>query len=725
MRDVLRAAVQMHHAGKLEQAAALYQNVLDNERDNPEVLHLLGVVHHQQGDHARAVELMVRAVALKPNSPEFHANLAEAYRAQGQFERASGSCRVALSLKPDFPEALANLGLALQGLGRPREAADQFRHALSLRPDFALAHNNLGKLLRETGRLSEALTHFQRAVELDPTDALARTNLGQILLECGRTADALSHSQQAVRLQPGAAALHHNLGNVLRELQRFDEAKAAYGEALRLDPTLAKAHAFLGLCLRREGQWSEAAARFEHAIELDKADSTFPEFLGDLYLERQEFTAAISSYEHALALGANDRPAVHLSLGWALQEDGRTEQAGEHYKTALRLQPRSPIVQNYLGGYHEERGEIVEAEAAYRRAMQFQPSFSLPLARLGVLLRDKLPDSDLADLEKHLTDPKLGPEARGRLGFAMAHVLDARREYKRAAGWLVEANRLTLETKRGRKEFVAADHQRFVDNILRLFDSAFFARTARMGHDTQRPVFIFGLPRTGTTLLEQVLASHSRVHGAGELRLGRQTFEAIPRVMKREAHPMECVSDLDAASIVRLAEDHLAHLQALAGDKPERVTDKMPDNYMYLGLLATVFPRAVFIHCRRDLRDVALSCWMTDFHSMAWPSDQANIAARFRQYRRLMDHWKTVLPVPIHEVDYEATVSDIEGTARRLVAACGLTWEPACLAFHRTQRPIRTASLIQVRKPVYRSSIGRWKNYETELAQLFASLPPG
>ena len=151
----------------------------------------------------------------------------------------------------------------------------------------------------------------------------------------------------------------------------------------------------------------------------------------------------------------------------------------------------------------------------------------------------------------------------------------------------------------------------------------------------------------------------------------------------------------------------------------------MPDNYMYLGLLATVFPRAVFIHCRRDLRDVALSCWMTDFHSMVWPSDQANIAARFRQYRRLMDHWKTVLPVPIHEVDYEATVSDIEGTARRLVAACGLTWEPACLAFHRTQRPIRTASLIQVRKPVYKSSIGRWKNYETELAELFASLPPG
>lgn len=193
--------------------------------------------------------------------------------------------------------------------------------------------------------------------------------------------------------------------------------------------------------------------------------------------------------------------------------------------------------------------------------------------------------------------------------------------------------------------------------------------------------------------------------------------------MKRDARAMECVPDLGADSIRLLADDHLKKLRALAGEKAERITDKMPDNYMYLGFLATLFPRAVLIHCRRDLRDVALSCWMTDFHRMTWPSDQASIAARFHQYRRLIDHWKTVLPVPIHEFDYEVTVSDLEGTARRLVAVCGLQWESACLNFHRTRRPVRTASLIQVRKPVYQSSVGRWKNYETELAALFASLP--
>ena len=180
---------------------------------------------------------------------------------------------------------------------------------------------------------------------------------------------------------------------------------------------------------------------------------------------------------------------------------------------------------------------------------------------------------------------------------------------------------------------------------------------------------------------------------------------------------------LDAASIQRLAEQHHERLRALDGGRAERVVDKMPDNYMYVGFLAALFPHATFIHCRRDLRDVAVSCWMTDFRSIRWANDPGHIAARFRQYRRLMDHWRTVLPASIHEVHYEETVADLEGVARRLVAACGLDWESACLEFHRKRRPVRTASVVQVRQPVYQQSAGRWKNYETTLADLFAGLP--
>ena len=214
-----------------------------------------------------------------------------------------------------------------------------------------------------------------------------------------------------------------------------------------------------------------------------------------------------------------------------------------------------------------------------------------------------------------------------------------------------------------------------------------------MGLETRRPVFIFGLPRSGTTLVEQVLASHPRVHGAGELRLGRRSFEAIPAVLGRRERPVECVAGLDAGALRLLAERHLEQLALRDGGRADRVVDKMPDNYLYLGLLAAMFPGATFIHCRRDLRDVAVSCWMTDFRTIRWANDPAHIASRFHEYRRLMDHWRAVLPVPVHEVDYEETVADLEGVARRLLEACGLEWDPACLEFHRTERTVRTASL--------------------------------
>ena len=307
--------------------------------------------------------------------------------------------------------------------------------------------------------------------------------------------------------------------------------------------------------------------------------------------------------------------------------------------------------------------------------------------------------------------------------FGLAHVLDARGEYDRAAECLREANALSLRKARGDCWCASAHGGSPVNRLPEVFCADFFASVTGFGSDSRRPVFVFGLPRSGTTLIEQVLAGHSLVHGAGELRLAQKSFELLPTVIGQPRPPMECVAHLDEAAIGRLAEQHLEWLSALNGGRTERVVDKMPGNFTHLGLLATMFPKATFIHCRRELRDVAVSCWMTDFSLIRWANDPDHIANQFLNYRRLMDHWRSVLPVPIHEVDYEETVDDLEGVAPRLVAACGLEWEPACLEFHRNQRPVRTASVTQVRQPIYRHSVGRWKNYETALADLFAKLP--
>jgi hypothetical protein len=188
-----------------------------------------------------------------------------------------------------------------------------------------------------------------------------------------------------------------------------------------------------------------------------------------------------------------------------------------------------------------------------------------------------------------------------------------------------------------------------------------------------------------------------------------------------EAQAFEHLSRLDAVTVSRLAQRHLERLRAL-NEPALRVADKMPDNYLYLGLLAALFPRAKLIHCRRDLRDVAVSCWMTHFRALRWTNDPEHIASRFQEYQRVMIHWRRVLPVPILEVDYEETVADLEGVARRLVAWCGLEWEPGCLAFYEGKGPVRTASVVQVRQPIYTRSVGRWKSYEPSLGALFAKL---
>ena len=309
------------------------------------------------------------------------------------------------------------------------------------------------------------------------------------------------------------------------------------------------------------------------------------------------------------------------------------------------------------------------------------------MPRLATLLRGRLSDGDRAALEERLADPKVSGEGRGNLLFGLAHVLDGRGDYARAADCLREANALALEhAKRRHRDYDPAQHEQFVDNMLEASDAAFFARTADGGSDTRRPVFVFGLPRSGTTLIEQMLASHSRIHGAGELRLVRRSFESIPTLLGRSDWPIHCLPHLDAAAVRLLAEQHLQWLHEHNGGKTERIVDKMPDNYLYLGLLAALFPNAVFIHCRRDLRDVAVSCWMTNFRSIP-------LGQRSRTHRHALSRVSPADGSLASRAARAAVTSRLRGYGRAtwkawrgdLVTACGLEWEPACLEFHRTR----------------------------------------
>jgi tetratricopeptide (TPR) repeat protein len=723
MPDDLTLALEQHQRGFLDQAAQLYCRILAARPDDSDALHLLGVIAHQQGDHVRAAEWIGRAITRRPTVAAYHANLGEVYRTLGQLEWAVASCRTALRLQPSYAEAANNLGTVLLEQGRWDEAAEQFRAALRSRPDFALAANNLGNALRLIGDTAGALDRFREAILLDPDLAVAHSNLGQFLLDHHQPHAALAHCRAAVRLRPALAEAHSNLGNVLRELGRLAEAKDCYAEALRLQPNLAMLANNMGQVLQEEGQLKEALEWYQRGLQLDANLPRLHVSLAGLLEEVEKYAEAGARYELALRLDPKD-PDSHNGLGWVRHEEGRFVEARECFRTALRLKPDCVAAHCNLGTLNEEAGNLKEAERSFREALRHDPRHAGAWSQLATLLRGKLPDHDVAAMQKLLAAGEQTEPKQALLHFGLAQLLDARAAYGEAAGHLQRANALSLTTWRRRGQaYDAAAHSRFADQMMAATTQAFFERTQGWGVASDRPVFVVGLPRSGTTLLEQVLASHSQVFGAGELPLARADFTALADDGS-EVRAFDGLSRLDAARVQHVAAKHLDALQSL-NDSAPRVVDKMPDNYLYLGLLAVLFPKAKFIHCRRDLRDVAVSCWMTNFRHIRWASDTDDVARRFHDYQRLMDHWRRVLPAPLLEVDYEKTVADLERMARLLVSWCGLEWEPACLAFHESQRPVRTASVTQVRQPIHRRSVARWKHYESALGELFGKLSLG
>jgi len=269
--------------------------------------------------------------------------------------------------------------------------------------------------------------------------------------------------------------------------------------------------------------------------------------------------------------------------------------------------------------------------------------------------------------------------------------------------------------------FQSGAHGNFVDRLIATFGTDYFQRVQGFGSGRPLPVFIVGMPRSGTSLVEQILASHPAVVGAGEIRNLKQLVAELPTELGSPADYPECLAGLDRPVSRRLAERYLQGLRSLGKGKP-RVTDKVPMNFHQLGLIATLWPRATIIHCRRDPRDVCWSCYFQNFREVYFACDLRKLGAYYRQYERLMAHWRKVLPVRILDVCYEELVENLEQLSRDLVAFCGLPWDDACLRFHQTRRIVRTSSNLQVRRPVYKSSVGYWKNYETYLGPLLEAL---
>ena len=411
---------------------------------------------------------------------------------------------------------------------------------------------------------------------------------------------------------------------------------------------------------------------------------------------------------------------AYFKQGVALLRQSRHDEAEACFREALAVDPMMATSWVGLSQIQAERGEIEQSCQSARSALALSPKLAEAHWRLAITLRGRLPDAEVQAIECLVDDPSVPAGAVAFLRFGLAAVLDERGLYSQAAAHLETANALQSNVLAAHGQFHDPDGDSwFVNRMIAAFDADLFARGRGWVEPNPRPVFVVGLQRSGTSLVEQILASHPKIHGAGELHEVGSVFRSLPDLAGLiVGDSFDALRFLGPVSAAAAARNYLERLDALAPPKAERVVDKLPDNIRYLGLIALLWPGARVIVCDRDIRDIAFSCWLNGF-AILWSKRWEHVARRFADYQRIVEHWRQTKAVPWLDIRYEDLVGDLEGHARRLIDYVGLEWDPACLEFHSTKRVVRTPSLLQVRQPINSHSVGRWKNYEPSLQPLF------
>ena len=701
------------------EAAPLYRRILDRYPDHFGALYHLGIILGEQGDAASAEQLLRHALIQNPRSTEARNYLGVMLQRLSRLEQAEVEYRHVVEIDPRHVEARHNLGNALHMLGRSGEAIPHFESALALRPDIPDLHNNLGNALRAIDRLPEAIESFHRALAIRSDFAEARNNLGVALAQAGNFTAAIAEYRQATALRPNYVEAHGNRANALAALDLHQEAIAAFEASLSISPNALGILNNFGNLLVKLKRNQEAITHYRKAIRLKPEFFEAHNNLGNALAPSNQ-TEAIAHFRKALDINPNYADAL-INLGNLLGGIERYDEAISCYRQALLIQPASAETHYCLGNALVTLGRMDEAREALETAIHLAPDHPEFYRSLGECKRFTAEDPHLAAMEALAENiDALAEDQRIVLHFSLSKAYGDLGLHQNSFQHLSEANGLRRRQVDYDESETLGLHRRVID----VFDTEFMRSKTGIGDPSAVPIFILGMPRSGTTLIEQILASHPDVHGAGEIL-------ALHRAVHHRAEMDETPPDTFPNSIATaqpeqlraIGERYLSQTAPLA-PYAKRIVDKALGNFVFAGLVHLALPNARIIHARRDPIDTCVSCYSKLFASeLLYTYDLAELGRYYRSYQTLMEHWGTVLPQgTMLEVNYEEMVSDFEAQARRIVHYCGLDWDHRCLDFHQTQRPVRTASATQVRQPIYQTSVGRWRPYETMLQPLLAEL---
>lgn len=565
--------------------------------------------------------------------------------------------------------------------------------------------------LQNSRKLEEAEAAYYNVLAANPEHADAQHNLGLIKLDRGLPGQAVAYLQYAIKLNPALPEAHNTLGNAWRVLGKLAEAEASYRTAAEIKPKYSIA-------------WFN---------------------LGNLLNERREYAHAETAFRKAVA-AKPDYAEAYLNLSNTLRSQNRRDAAQSVLERLIKIAPKYELAHNNLGNIHRDLDDLAKAEASYRRATEINPQYALAWLNLGTVLNHlgrkadsvtalrraieiaprfgepymqlasttKIPlDAPVVESMKYYySEPALAARDRMHLAFALGRVFDQNGRFDDAFEYFREGNRL----KRASVNFDIANEETLVERIRATYSKAAIAKAPSSGVSDETPVFIIGMMRSGTTLMEQILASHPQVAGADELQWIPEIAFGF-KAKSGQSFP-EWLGSAAAEDFTGMGQAYIAKLRKRFGAAPRLITDKLPGNFLFVGLIHLILPNAKIIHMRRDPYDTCLSIYTTLFSQLHhYAYDMQELGRFYQLYSRLMKHWDEVMPGRIFHQQYEDLVADPENWVRKVLDYCGLPFDPKCLEFYKSDRRVRTASSQQVREQLHARSIGRWHGYEKHLGE--------
>lgn len=636
------------------------------------------------GDAVMAEKICRRTIKEVSNSdPNIQVLLCVALIRQGRSGSAVKRLKHILRSFPDFPPAVEELGNALLAQNKPDQAIDAFQQALKINPENAAVMIKLGKIYSKLGRKDEANEMYQSALALEPTKERVAT-AAQAFAR-GQTEEAEKICRQVLREHPNEVDAMRLLASIANKLEQRDDAIILLERAVELKPKFA-------------GAWAD---------------------LAETYTESEKFGEALDAVQRVIKLQPN-MPFGHMIRGSILGKKDDHEGAINAFKEALEIEPEHIGSNMGLGNTLKTIGRYDEAVKSYKKCIEAQPLFSEAYWSLANLKTYSFDDDEIKNMEKHVQSQDLTPASKAFFHIAIANAKEKQMKYGEAWYHFHTGN----ELRRTSEIYDSVTTQVTHDALIETFDEEFVNSTKGSGCQSDAPIFILGLPRSGSTLIEQILASHSRVEGTRELPdislLGRRLTKSKPPGIK---YP-DAVKHMTDEEKTEYGESYLETSKRYRTDKP-RFIDKMPNNFAHIGFIKTILPNAKIINAKRHPLDSCVSSFKQLFYKgQSWSYDLFEIGEYYLEYERMMDHWHSLYPGEIYDIQYENIVNNQEDESRALIQYCGLDWEDSCLRFYENKRSVNTASSEQVRQPIYKGAMYAWKNYESEIGALKDILEP-